>query len=385
MTDSAHRTAVRPGPDPSATARVPAGRLPADEAWRHDIARGVERVVASGRFTQGAEVAAFEEELAAYTGVRHALCVSSGTAALQAIYEALGLRRPAVPVNTFAATATAAVRAGGTPVLAPVDANLLLSGAWDLPSDLDAVVVVHVGGMLPRDLADLRETCRTRGMALVEDAAHALGSTADGTHVGALGDAAAVSFYPTKIVTAGEGGAILTDRDDVAESVRMLRDQGKVSSGSNIVGAVGANWRMSEFHAAVGRVSLRRLEDGIARKREVAADLDRVFATCGGISVAEEPSEHRWNRHRYVVSFDDQQSRADFEARLAARHISCPPAVFTPFLHRQPALLPHVDAGHLPPDAGQWQDRHLCLPVHADLTEAEHHHLLDVVTRLASG
>jgi perosamine synthetase len=369
----------------STAARIPAGRLPADESWKRDIARSIERVVASGRFTQGAEVAAFESELAEYTQVRHALCVSSGTAALQAIYEALRVRRPAVPINTFAATATAAVRAGARPVLAPIDATLMLSSTWEMPADVDAVVLVHVGGMLPHHISAIRLLCRRRGILLVEDAAHALGSTSDGTHVGGFGDAAAVSFYPTKSVTAGEGGAVLTDNDEVAATVRMLRDQGKVSSKSNAVSAIGANWRMSEFHAAVGRVSLKRLEDGIARKREVAAEMDRIFSACSGVSVVSEPANHRWNRHRYIVCFADPECRNGFEEQLAVRDVMCPPPVFTPFLSNQPALLPYVDSGQLPREADELQDRHLCLPIHADLTETEQFHLIEVVASAASG
>ena len=211
---------------------------------REEIAAAVTEILASGMLTLGPYTRQFEAAFAAAhsrpgaapADIPHAVAVSSGTAALEIALRYVGVsgRDVVVPANTFYATAAAAARAGGRPVFADMDpATFALSPetlAAALTPRTAAVVVVHVGGLISPDLDELRRMCAERGIALVEDAAHAHGSTCDGQFAGTFGTAAAFSFYPTKVVTCGEGGMVLTSSADCADEARIYRDQGKGAS-----------------------------------------------------------------------------------------------------------------------------------------------------------
>ena len=193
------------------------------------------------------------------------MAVSSGTAALEIILRSVGVagRDVVVPANTFFATAEAALRAGGRPVFADIDPMTFALSPQTLLAALTprtgAVLVVHIGGLITPHVDELRTICAERGIALVEDAAHAHGASYDGRPAGSFGAAAGFSFFPTKVVTCGEGGMILTGSDAIAQAARIYRDQGKGSVGANHHVLHGYAWRMSELAAATGLVHLRRI------------------------------------------------------------------------------------------------------------------------------
>jgi dTDP-4-amino-4,6-dideoxygalactose transaminase len=156
-------------------------------------------------------------------------------------------------------------------------------------------VTVHIGGLISPQTDELRALCDQRGIALVEDAAHAHGATFDGRFAGSFGAAAAFSFYPTKVVTSGEGGMVLTGSEELAQEARIYRDQGKGAFSANHHVRLGSAWRMSELHAATGLVHLRRMEEFIARRRAVAARYDKALGDLDGIEPLAEPPGCRSN------------------------------------------------------------------------------------------
>src|SRR5207237_7595855 len=153
--------------------------------------------------------------------------------------------------------------------------------------------------------------CRRRGAALVEDAAHAHGAGFDGRPAGSFGTAAAFSFYPTKVMTSGEGGMIVTDDDRLDEEARVYRDQGK----SGFLGGdhvrLGYAWRMSELQAALGLVHLRRLDDFLSVRREVAARYDQGLAGIAGLLPLSVPAPCRSNYYKYVAMLAPELDRSD--------------------------------------------------------------------------
>jgi len=218
--------------DPAPGRTVPAARIefrPEDRRW---IAGRIEEILESGQLTLGPYGRAFEEGFAKLCGVEHAVAVNSGTAALEISLRALGVegRDVLVPANTFFATVAAVVHAGGRPVLTDTDPETFGTAPEEIERRLtpDSVgfVVVHIGGVVTPRMPELQELARRKGLFLVEDAAHAHGSSFDGTAAGAFGAAAAFSFYPTKVMTAAEGGMITTNDARVAEEARIYRDQG---------------------------------------------------------------------------------------------------------------------------------------------------------------
>ncbi|HXZ73126.1 MAG TPA: DegT/DnrJ/EryC1/StrS family aminotransferase, partial [Streptosporangiaceae bacterium] len=219
---------------------MPSARVVFPASDRAEIAAAVTEMLASGALTLGPYTRKFEAAFAAaHTGPRapspggpHAVAVASGTAALTIALLALGVRgrEVVVPANTFYATAAAVLQAGARPVFADVDAGTFALNAATTAAALSprtaAVVAVHIGGLIPPQIDELRALCDGRGVALVEDAAHAHGATFDGRFAGSFGTAAAFSFYPTKVVTSGEGGMVLTGSEELAQEARIYRDQG---------------------------------------------------------------------------------------------------------------------------------------------------------------
>jgi dTDP-4-amino-4,6-dideoxygalactose transaminase len=356
------------------TIDVPGTQLALAPAAVEEMLAGFRRVLDSERLILGDETRAFEEACAAEIGTRHAVGVSSGTAGLEIILRALGVsgRSVLVPANTFYATAVAVIRAGGEPVLVDVGDDLLvhadmLAAAWR--DDTCSAMVVEIGGMIPPDMAAIRQVVADRGGFVVEDAAQALGSTCDLGAAGGLGRAGSTSFYPTKIVTAVEGGMVSTDDDEIARLALVLRDQGKVSFGENMHVAEGYSWRLSELHAVVGAVHLRWLADTIARMREIAAIYDVELAN-SPLRAVPEPEEHTWNRYKYVAILPEGVPRGVVQELLAQRGIGLSGSVFAQPLNLQPVFQDRFGNIRMPV-AESVCERHVCLPISPNMSAGD--------------
>jgi len=377
---------------------VPSARVVFPASDRAEIAAAVTEILASGALTLGPYTRRFEEAFAAaHTGPRaaagprppsphgpQAVGVASGTAALDIALRAVGVRgrEVVVPANTFYATAAAVLQAGARPVFADVDAATFALSAATTAAALTprtaAVVIVHIGGLISPGIDEVRALCAERGIALVEDAAHAHGSTLDGRFAGSFGVAAAFSFYPTKVVTSGEGGMVLTASEEIAQEARIYRDQGKGAFTANHHVRLGSAWRMSELHAVTGLVHLRRMEEFIARRRVVAAAYDKALAGLDGLQPLAEPPECRSNIYKYIALLPPGLDRARFKSELAQRfQVKLSGEVYDLPLHRQPVLAEY--AGPPLPVAEELAARHICLPVHSDMTDGEVDEVLTAV------
>jgi perosamine synthetase len=315
----------------------------------------------------------------------HAVAVSSGTAALEIALRCAGVdgRDVVVPANTFYATAAAALRAGGRPVFADIDAETFALSPATLNAALTpqtaAVVLVHIGGLITPHVEELRRICQERGITLVEDAAHAHGATWEGRFAGSFGTAAAFSFYPTKVVTCGEGGMILTPSGELADEARIYRDQGKGSFSANHHVRHGYAWRMSELNAVTGLVHLRRMTDSIERRREVAQRYGEVLGGLDGFGVLAEPAGCRSNFYKYIAVLPPGCDRARFKKESADLHeVRLAGEVYDVPLHQQPVFAEF--AGASLPVAEDMCARHICLPLHSDMSDAEVGQVLAAVT-----
>jgi dTDP-4-amino-4,6-dideoxygalactose transaminase len=303
-----------------------------------EIAARQNEVLRSGQYILGPEVDAFESEFADFLGARHCVGVANGTDALTIALRALGVGpgdEVVVPALTFYATAEAVVNAGATPVLCDVDPatfNMTAATAEPLIGPLTkALLPVHLYGN-PAPMAELRELASARGLRLLEDAAQAAGAKLDGRMAGALGDAATFSFFPSKNLGGfGDGGAIVTDDDDVAAIARTLRFHG--SEDKELHTEVGYNSRLDDIQAAGLRVLLPRLADWTESRRRVAATYaDNGLGDLVRLPVETAASESCY--HLYVVRCPQRDQLAE---RLAAAGVGAR-AYYTIPLHRQPAL-----------------------------------------------
>ena len=372
---------------------VKAARVVFPEPDRAEIAAAIVDLLSTGMLTLGpytrqfeaAFAAAHAAEQASADEIPQAVAAASGTAALEIALRAVGVsgRDVVVPANTFYATAAAVLAAGGRPVFADIDAATFALSPSTVAAALTpataAVVLVHIGGLITPQADELVRLCEERGIALIEDAAHAHGSTYDGRYAGSFGIAAAFSFYPTKVVTCGEGGMILTASGQLAAEARIYRDQGKASFGANHHVRHGYAWRMSEQNAVTGLVHLRRMIEFIDRRREVAARYDDALAGLDGLSALSEPDGCRGNIYKYIAVLPEGTDRVRFKQELADAHdVRLAGEVYDLPLHRQPVLAEF--AGPPLPVAEQMCARHVCLPVHSDMHDDEIEQVLTAVT-----
>jgi dTDP-4-amino-4,6-dideoxygalactose transaminase len=365
---------------------VPAARIDFGAEDRRWIAERIEEVLATGQLTLGRWGAAFEERFAALCGAKHAVAVSSGTAALEIALRAQGVegRDVLVPANTFFATAAAVEHAGARPVLMDTDPESFGTAPEELlrrvtPNTAGAVVV-HIGGLVSRRMPELAEAARSRGLWLVEDAAHAHGSSLGGRSAGTFGVAGAFSFYPTKVMTSGEGGMLVTDDPRVAEEARILRDQGKASFLVNAHTRLGYNWRLSEPHAIIGHRHLERLPEMLAARRRIAALYDAELAGLSSLTPLRVPDGGVCNYYKYVAVLRERVDRKALKERLRRDHgVSLSGEVYEEPLQRQP-IFARWAAAPLPVSEDVCA-RHVCLPVFASMTDEQAHHVVYALER----
>jgi len=250
-----------------------------------------------------------------------------------------------------------------TMAIDPVDLEACLG------PDTAAVIVVHIGGLVTPAIDEIAGLCTAAGVDLVEDAAHAHGSAFDGRSAGSFGAAAAFSFYPTKVVAGGEGGMIVTDDDELADEARIYRDQGKGSFHANFHTRMGANWRMSEPHAAIVLSQLGRLDEHIEQRQALAARYDAALASLG-VATLTIPAAASSNYYKYVAFLPDQIDRTLLKQHLRTEYdIGLSGEVYDTPLHHQP-IFSELDDRALP--GAEWLcARHVCLPLYPALSETD--------------
>jgi dTDP-4-amino-4,6-dideoxygalactose transaminase len=309
----------------------------------------LEKILASGQLTLGEYTKHFEQQFAALVGVRHAIAVSSGTSALEIALRAQDLRardEVILPTNTFGATCAAVIFAGGKPVITDISPTSMTIDAdmvrRAISPKTKGVIAVHIGGLICPQIESIREICEERDLFLIEDAAHAHGSKIHGKEAGSLGSAGCFSFYPTKVITSGEGGMITTDSDDVRAIAEILRDQGKENYSSNRIVKLGFNWRMPEICAALGAVQLRRLDEFIERRNAIARIYDEGF---GALKLQRvlTPADQVNNYYKYSFFLPMTVERDKFKTICRERGVAYGGEVYWPPLHLQPAFADFID------------------------------------------
>lgn len=308
--------------------------LPYGRQWIDDEdIRTVIDVLATDFLTTGPEVDRFEQALAAKGGASHAVAVSSGTSALHTAYHAAGLRPGDEIITsplTFAATANAALYLGATvrfvdvePQTGTLDAGLL---AQAISPRTRLVIPVDYAGH-PADYPAIVEIAASRGIQVVADASHSLGATLNDRPVASLATATITSFHPVKLITTAEGGAVLTDSDELARSARCFRNHGfehdaaereRIGPWYTGMQLLGYNYRLSDLQCALGRAQLERLDDFIARRRQIAARYQEALRTLSDVELPAVRAgvDPAW--HLYVIQVPAERRRRVFEALRAA-------------------------------------------------------------------
>ncbi len=311
---------------------LPYGRQSVDE---DDIAAVVE-VLRSDWLTTGPKVEEFERAFAAFTGAKHAVAIANGTAALHAAMAALEIGpgdEVIVPAITFVATANCVLYQGGKPIFADVEADTLLIDPADVERKITprtkAVIAVDFAGQ-PCNYEALRAIAQRHGLALVADACHALGGSAQGRPVGSLADLSTFSLHPVKPITSGEGGVITTDDEAKATAMRVFRSHGissdfrqreKQGSWAYEMSSLGYNYRLCDIQCALATSQLRKLPVWVARRQEIARRYDTAFTGKASFQpLATRPGvSHGY--HLYVIHLRPGVDRAATFKALRAEGI----------------------------------------------------------------
>lgn len=356
MTDAGHRT-------------IPVLDVhPEIEALWDELMSAIQEVLRGGRFIMGPNVLAFEQEMAKYLGVKHAIAVNSGTDALVIGLRALGIGQGAEVITTpftFFATSEAVHNVGATPVFVDIDPDSYNIDATKIEAAITertrAIIPVHLYGR-PCEMDAIMRIANKYNLVVLEDVAQALGAEYKGQKVGTFGDAGALSFFPSKNLGGfGDGGMIVTNRDDVAEMARMLRVHGSRKKYYNEL--VGYNSRLDEIQAAILRVKLPRLDAFNDGRRQVARWYDELLQDVDGVRVSV-PSEHvRHVYHQYTIRIVNHD-RDTVQARLRDQGIST--MVYYPVpLHK---LAVYKDQTYSLPNAERAAAEVLSLPIWPQMT-----------------
>lgn len=365
--------------------------------------QGVLECLRSGWLTTGPKTKQFEQEFASYVGAKHALAVNSCTAALHLALEALGVGPGDEVITspmTFTATAAVVEHLGAHPVFVDVEPDTLNLDARRIEervtSRTKAILPVHFAGQAC-DMDTVLEVARDRRLPVVEDAAHAIPTRYKGRLVGTLGDVTCFSFYATKNVTTGEGGMITTERDDIADRVRLMHLHGmsrdawkrytEAGSWAYEILAPGFKYNLSDIASAIGIPQLRSCERFHARRREIARRYSEAFAGLKGVRgpVVRDDAAHGW--HLYVIQVDAAAlgiGRDEFIRQMMARKIGVSvhfiPLHIQPYYRDKYRLAP-ADC----PNAYAAYQRIVSLPLYAKMSDTDVEDVIAAVRDIADG
>jgi perosamine synthetase len=339
----------------------------------------VTAVLRTSRLSLGPQMESFEDAMANYIGIPHAVAVSSGTAGLHLCIKALGIdegNEVIVPSFTFIAAANAIRYERAQPVFVDIDADSLNMSPTAIEQAITrktrAILVVHTFGR-PAEMAAIMDIASRHGLLVIEDACEAIGATYQGRKVGSFGDAAVFAFYPNKQITTGEGGMVVTRRPELAAHIRALRNQGRYDSADWLQHAeLGYNYRLSEINCALGLAQLKRIEPILQQREKVARQYQRSLAEISDLALpATDVPGTRISWFVYVVRLNavfTEAARDSIIAILANAGIGCA-RYFAP-IHLQPSYSAWRNSATLPVTEAQ-ASRTIALPFFNRITEDE--------------
>jgi perosamine synthetase len=296
-------------------------------------AQAAAEVIRSGWLTMGPKTFEFERQFAEYVGARHAVAVSSGTAALHLALEAAGIRsgdEVLLPTTTFTATGEVVCYLGAKPVLVEVESGSMnldpVDAARRITSRTKAIIPVHLAGV-PCEMQQIQELASAHGLRVIEDAAHSLPASYRGTPIGALSEITAFSFYATKTLTTGEGGMVTTTNEQVAERMRIMRLHGIErdawkryrADGSWFYQVLEAGFKyvMTDFQAAIGLVQLRKCDDLSTARQTIADRYTAAFSCMPALQVPESYSDRKTSWHLYILRLRQERLSIDRDAFIS--------------------------------------------------------------------
>ena len=361
---------------------IPILRLNYSRSEKKNISEGINKILNSGYLTMSKNVFQFEKLFAKYIGVKYAVAVNSGTSALEIPLRALNVEGKSIiiPTNTFMATPLAAIHAGAKVIFADISEKTLSIQAKEIEKkitkDTVGIILVHIGGIISHEWTKIKKICASKKIFILEDAAHAHGSKINNKYAGNLGIAAAFSFYPTKILTTGEGGMITTNEKKLYQKFLILRDHGKQNPLLNVHTELGSNWRLSEIQGLLGVQQVKKAKNIISERIKIASIYDKVLKNTPNIRLLEIPSYIKSSYYKYII-FVNKNIRNKVKKMMYEKFgISLPGEVYNHLCHSQPVFKKYKSKIIKKGDysfkiAKKISAEQLCLPLYAGLKKYE--------------
>lgn len=346
-------------------------------------------ILHTGQLILGKHTEAFEAEFANYVGCKHAVTLNTATSALEVLCVLKGAKgkKVAVPSNTNFASVAAIIRAGGIPIFMDMTPEYFAPNLEILKHTVEkygveGVMWVHIGGIMVPDFAEIVDYCRSRGIFLIEDAAHAHGSWFNGKSAGTFADGGAFSFFPTKVMTTMEGGIITTNNEEEAQLARSFRNQGKRHAAyGGLHYDLGSSWRISEIGAFMGLVQLAKLDVMVATRQSavevIAARLDML-----GISYCSTSHMDRASQYKFIIRLPLNRSMEEAKKALTEFGVFCGGGVYEVPCHLQPvfAEIPAVKSDLAATE--EWCPRHICPPITSGTTTEDANQIADAIEKV---
>lgn len=366
--------------------------IPINKPWLDDDAKQeVLNVLAENSLTSpakngGKRVQDFENLLKSYLNVKHVIAVNSGTSAIHAALLSLGIKpgdEVILPSFTFVATANSVVATGAKPVFADVNKNDYTIDAADVERKVTertkAIIPVHLYGH-PSDMDEINDIANSKYLKVVEDSCQSLGSLHNQKQTGTIGDLGCFSFYASKVLTTGEGGAIVTNDDDLYEQLLMIRNHGMVNGYDTRV--FGLNLRLPELSAALGISQMKKLDQMLKMRKENAEVLFnglKKFEQKGLLVLPHESHKKKYNWYLFTIGFKDNQQRDMIKSKLIQEGIGAT-IYYDPPIHKTPYYEVHGESvSRESLKNTEWAWSHvLSLPVHPLITKDDLSRILKI-------
>lgn len=377
---------------------IPLLRLNYTEKDIDFIQEGVKEILLSGYLTMAGKVRQFESEFAKWVGTKYALGTNSGTSSLEIPLRAIGVEGKTVicPSNTYMATPIAAVHAGARVLFVDSEVDTLqmspqsLKNALDQVSDVAAVMIVHIGGIISPHYWQMKKMCDLYGVPIIEDAAHAHGAKIDGKSAGSIGLAASFSFYPTKVLVTAEGGMVTTDNEEFHKKGIILREHGKADHKFNIHTEFGYNWRFSELHALLGLQQMKIADKILSERRTIAGWYDELLKDTSGLKLVKIPANIDSAYYKYICYLDPKIDRNIFKKKMLDEFgVSLTGEVYSDPCHSQPVFKSYPDKVYRQKNESfEGTDylcrHHICPPLYPGLMREEIEYVVDSIKRCLS-
>jgi len=362
-----------------------------DDEDLKEIASRIMDVLRSGWLTSGPKTQEFEKQFASYIGAPYSVAVNSCTAALHSILLGLGVKEGdevLVPSDTFVATANAALYVGAKPVLVDSDPETFNISPDDVQNKVSkktkAIIVVHLAGN-PCDMKEINEIAEDHKVSVIEDAAHAHGSKCGNSYCGTLSSAAAFSFYPTKVMTCGEGGMVTTNDSKLADKVKMIRNHGRAAYGPAEIVELGFNYRMTDIHAVIGLVQLKHLSEYVKRRNSLAELYAGQLAKIGWVKPQEVRDGNLCSYYVYNVKLEDDApiTRDELASKLNQKGIGT--SILYHPIHLQPFYSKLYKKASAFPVAKELGEKTIALPMHNNLSAEDVKNVVAAIAQVTEG